>query len=123
MHRLEAEVGGRGDRATGQQGVGELEQGVGAALQAGVEALTEVAQCAEWRVLSVHAAKCATTAAHVATPPAAYLPRGLNARLEGTCQARRPRRFYPISGIGLSLISCIRGGCAGNAARAAPGFR
>src|SRR5207302_7182302 len=80
VHRLEAQVGGRGGRAAGQQGVGELEQGVGAAIEAGVEALAEVAQGAEWRVLIVHAGKCATTAARLATPPAARFKRKLEVR-------------------------------------------
>ncbi len=47
MQRFEAEVDGRGNGISGQQSVGQFEQGVSAAIEASVEGSTEIVEMGE----------------------------------------------------------------------------
>src|SRR5207302_1499551 len=76
MPGLGAQVYRWGQGAGGQQRLGELEQRVATAVEAGVEVITEVAKGGRPGTLSVHAGKCATTGGSAATPPASWSPCG-----------------------------------------------
>ena len=76
---LQAEVGQRGDRLGRQQGIDQLEQGVGTALEAAVEVSAEGAEGRE--VISGHARPACQNDRQMANAAAPPLRLGLNHKL------------------------------------------
>jgi hypothetical protein len=64
VRRYKAEVDGRGDGISRRQGIDELEEGIAALREAGVDGVAEVA---ERDMAGIHARKCATIAGRAAT--------------------------------------------------------
>ena len=79
---LQAEVGQRGDRIGRQQGIAQLEQGIGAAIEAAMQGGAEGAQGRE--VMSGHAAAACQKARR--RPPGDSLRLGLNHKLRARCK-------------------------------------